>query len=116
MYIKGRFTSLNAYILANRGNKYRANKLKQQNQAMVKYQIPRGTKFECPCKIKFVFHIKDKRTDPDNISATGHKFALDALVQQGVIPNDSFRYIRGFVDEFVVDDEWGVEIMRMEVE
>ena len=115
MYIKGRFTSLNAYIKTERGNKYKANKLKQYNQSLVKYQVKRGTQFECPCKLMFTWHIKDKRSDADNI-AFAKKFILDALVQANVIPNDSFRYIRGFVDEFVIDDEWGVEIMRMEVE
>jgi len=58
----------------------------------------------------------DERRDPDNIMA-GQKFILDGLVQAGVLPNDSQKYVRGIVHRFKVDRKnprVEVEIVDME--
>jgi Holliday junction resolvase RusA-like endonuclease len=112
MFIKGKFTSLNNYISAERTNRYKAAALKKAQTQLVYYQV-RGLKIETPCKIKMTWHIKDKRTDPDNI-AFAKKYILDGLVQANVIPDDTFAHIKGFVDEFVVSKEVGVKIERIE--
>lgn len=48
------------------------------------------------------WYCKDKRKDPDNISA-GKKFWIDALKIAQIIRDDGFKYIAGFTDEFYVD-------------
>lgn len=58
----------------------------------------------------------DHRRDPDNIMA-GQKFIMDGLVQAGVIPDDSQKYILGIVHRFKVDRQnprVEVEIVDME--
>jgi Holliday junction resolvase RusA-like endonuclease len=112
MFIEGQFTSLNAYIRSERGNKYKANQLKQQNTSLVKYQVL-GKKIETPCKLRFIWHVANRRTDPDNV-AFAKKFVIDGLVQANVIPEDSMKYIIGFEDEFIVSKKVGVEVIPFE--
>ncbi len=47
---------------------------------------------------------KDRRRDPDNIVAGGRKIILDGLVEAGILSNDGWSQIRGFVDNFDVDN------------
>lgn len=114
MFIEGKFTSLNNYIAAERTNRYKAAALKKAQTQLVYYQV-RHKKIETPCKLLFTWHIKDKRTDPDNI-AFAKKYILDGLVQANVIPDDTFAHIKGFVDEFVISKKVGVKIERIEEE
>lgn len=55
-------------------------------------------------RIHFTWHErpadKHKQRDPDNIRF-GAKFVLDALVKEGIIPDDSLRYVLGLGDDFV---------------
>lgn len=112
MFIKGKFTSLNKYIQAERGNRHAAAKIKKTETNLVRLQTL-GKKIETPCKLRFTWHIKNLRTDPDNI-AFCKKVTLDGLVKAGVIPDDTFKHIKGFIDEFVVSKETGVKIERVE--
>lgn len=50
------------------------------------------------CLIGFHWVEPDRRRDLDNISA-GRKFILDALVKSGVIADDSWKCVRGFLPE-----------------
>ena len=72
-----------------------------------------------PCKLRFTWYMKDRKKDVDNI-AYAKKFILDAMVNANIIPNDTFRYIKGFIDDFKVIDnvhkEIGVMIERVEVD
>lgn len=61
------------------------------------------------------WHYPDKLLDPDNIRA-GIKFILDGLVMAGILPNDGWKQIAGFKDEFHVDRENPrVEVSLVEV-
>ena len=51
-----------------------------------------------PVRLNFIWYEKTKRRDPDNV-ASAKKFILDALQKQGILPNDSRKYIYGFSDE-----------------
>lgn len=52
----------------------------------------------------FVFRwtVKDRRKDKDNI-AFAKKFILDGLVEAGILPNDGWEYVGGWIDEFYID-------------
>ena len=50
--------------------------------------------------IKITVHEKNRRRDPDNISAGAFKFILDALVMTGTIVDDSQKYVKSL--EFVL--------------
>lgn len=56
-----------------------------------------------PVHITFKFFCKDKKKDPDNISSPIRKFLLDALVLEGILKGDRWRYIKSFKDEFEID-------------
>lgn len=53
-------------------------------------------------RLYFTWFCKDRRQDPDNITA-GRKPILDALQKAGIIENDGWKQISGFIDDFVVD-------------
>lgn len=52
--------------------------------------------------IVFRWIEKNKQRDKDNI-AFAKKFILDSMQEWGIIPNDGWDQILGFVDEFYVD-------------
>ena len=51
---------------------------------------------------KFTWYRKNRRTDPDNI-AFAKKFLLDAMEEVGIIDNDGWKNVAGFIDDFFVD-------------
>jgi len=112
MFIEGKFIKLNEYTKGNRSNKYGGAKMKKQMGNLIYWQIVNKPKFETPCKIKFVWHIKKSKNgqyhDPDNISFS-KKYILDSMQDANIIPDDTFKHIKGFIDEFVISDKEGVE-------
>ena len=103
------FTSLNKMINANRGNYHLGAKIKKRETEFVRLSLLNKQPFTCPCKIKFTWLITNKRTDPDNI-ASCKKQILDGMVKANIIPDDTHRYIKGFIDEFQMSDKEGVII------
>lgn len=91
--------SLNDVIAKNRANKYLGAKFKADieesigwdiKQALVKKELkPINT----PCEIYIKWHEKTKRRDVDNIQSS-QKFILDALVKNGILPNDNRRWVQ----------------------
>lgn len=69
-----------------------------------------------PVRLKFTWHVKNKRTDPDNISSAGRKVILDSMQKVPInghdmmLPRDSFKYLIGFIDEYVFDRKELVDI------
>lgn len=64
-----------------------------------------------PVTLRFRWVEKARRRDPDNIAAGGRKLCLDALVKAGLLPDDGWAQVAGWVDTFEVDrDNPGVEI------
>ena len=108
LIIKGRLPSLNEFILADRTSKYESNNMKKQAQELIIWQIKQqlsGMKIENSVFIQFRWFVKNKKTDPDNISSLGRKFILDSLVKCGVLRNDGYNNIIGFADLFDVDKD-----------
>ena len=104
--IPGRFPGLNDFIDANRrrnGNWSAGNKMKQADQATIRKYLPKGLHYKKAIFIEYNFYEPNTRRDKDNISGYFHKVFQDALVQEGIIDNDSWKYIRGMTDYFEVD-------------
>lgn len=97
--INRQLPSLNDVIAANRTNRYAGAYLKKDieeaigwdiKQALVKGDLKPLT---TPCIVKIHWYEATKRRDVDNIQSS-QKFILDALVKNGVLKNDSRRYVR----------------------
>ena len=109
------FTHLNDYINAERGSWRAASKIKKRETSIVQYELMNKTPFKTPCKIKFTWLIKNNRVDADN-RAWSKKMILDGMVKAHILPDDSMKYVIGFVDEFEISDKVGVRIERIEEE
>ena len=55
-----------------------------------------------PVRVEITWYEKDRRRDPDNIGSA-KKYILDSLVEAGVFPDDGWKYIKGFTDNFEID-------------
>ena len=58
-----------------------------------------------PVVLIFRWVEKHARRDLDNVAAGGRKVIIDGLVEGGVVPDDTRRYVCGFTDEFPVPDK-----------
>ena len=93
--------------------RYKGNSVKQQDTNVVMWSLMNKAPIKTPCKLKFTWLIKNKKTDPDNI-AFSKKSVLDGMVKAHIIPDDTHKYIIGFVDEFEISDKVGVRIEVIE--
>lgn len=103
--IPGKLPGLNEYISAERANKYKAAKLKQDAERRIMYaarQQLRGVRYTEPVVLHYLWVEKNRRRDKDNI-AFAKKFIQDALVRCGVLQNDGWKEIENFTDAFAVD-------------
>lgn len=105
--IYGRLSSLNEYTLKCRGNygQYGGNQLKKKNEkivinAILQDNIKKVTKY--PIKLEYKWIEQNKKRDKDNI-AFAHKFIQDALVESGILENDTWKFIECFSDDFDID-------------
>ena len=119
--IKQKLPSLNQYTIACRSNKYAGAKFKRDIEEAIGWDIkqaltsktlhpPDGAVF-----VRFVWHERTKKRDADNI-ASAKKFILDALVNNGVLKDDSRKYVKGFYDEIIDDTADFVRVEFVEVE
>lgn len=97
----------NEYIDLERGNKYEANKLKQQEKQIIKL-LTRGKKYtgNYPVEVFVKPHYKDYRQDLDNCR---YKGLVDGLVTAGVIKNDNLNHIQRIILEPIFDNKIGIE-------
>lgn len=101
--------SLNDYIAANRSNKYMGANFKRDVEEVIGWSIKQALASKTLYKpktaviLRFEWHERTKRRDADNI-ASAKKFILDALVKNGVLIDDSRKYVKGFYD-LIVDDK-----------
>lgn len=113
--------SLNEYLQKARRSPHAENDMKQsiQDDLMIEmyrqiqekgYQIP----FRVQVDVHFTFIEKDTKRDKDNISATGKKFILDALVQRGVLIDDGWDYIGDYSEKFLLGKKHKVVVKLTE--
>lgn len=106
LIIPDRLNGLNEYISANRTNPKAGNKMKQDAQNLIMWQIRsqlRGIHIKNPVILKYDFYEPNKKRDLDNIASFAHKVIQDSLVKTGVIHNDGWNEITGFLDQFYCD-------------
>lgn len=117
--IEQKLPSLNEIINANRRNKYIGAKMKREIEANIGLYITsarlRGTirAVTYPVTIDIKWHERTKKRDVDNIQSA-QKLILDALQKQGILINDSRRYVRQIYHEIIDDDADYVEVIIME--
>lgn len=105
--IPDRLPSLNEYTRACRSNKYTGAKMKKEAEEIIGWNIKLRLKdihFDAPVRLKFRWFEPNRRRDLDNV-AFAKKFILDALVKNGVLPDDGPKYVIGFTDEFFIDKD-----------
>lgn len=114
MYIDYNFKNWNEYINIERGNKYYANKIKQQEKQIIKILCRNMKKVEkYPIKIEFIKYFKNRNNDIDNIRIKG---ILDGLVNAGILKNDNMNCIEEITLKGKIDKQKnGIEIIIKEV-
>ncbi len=103
--IHGELPTLNAYIQAERGNKYAGAKIKKDATELCAWcckSIPIIDKY--PIDITIQWYTKDIKIDPDNL-AFGIKFILDGMVKAGKIVNDGRKQIASISHEYYLDKD-----------
>lgn len=105
--IEGRLPGANEFINAGYRNRFYANSMKAKAEkkvaeAIEKYGRPHFSK---PVKLGFVWFEPNGRKDCDNV-AFAKKFVQDALVRNGVLDDDSRKYVVGYLgEEFPIDKD-----------
>ena len=112
--IEGKLPSLNEVINENRSNRYAGAKLKKEIESLIGWAIKKAKlpHVEKPCVIEIDWHEATKRRDVDNIQSS-QKFILDAMVKNGILKNDSRRYVKQIYHE-VIDDDTNFVVVRIE--
>lgn len=104
--IQGRFPSFNEYTLANRTNKYAGAGMKKnaENRVIkaINDQLP-DTHIKSPVFVKITWIEGNKKRDLDNI-CFAKKFVLDGMVKSGLIENDNWSHVCGFLDQFAIGE------------
>lgn len=116
--IDAQLPSLNNYIEACRRNAYSGGSFKRQTDKLCAtyIRIARLQPIKNPVTIEFEWHEKTQRRDLDNVSGYGHKTILDALVNCGILKDDSPKYVCGLSDSFVRDRKNFVVVTITEIE
>ena len=118
--VQAKLPSLNDYVAACRANKYQGAKFKEEVETVIGWAIRQSVckrelkPTDKPIVLHFEWHERTKRRDADNI-ASAKKFILDALQKQGIIPNDSRKYVKGFHDTIIDDKSDFVKVEIIEL-
>lgn len=109
--IEGRLPSLNEYILASRSNKYYGASMKKKQELYISAFILKAMHdgeleeiTDYPISLHIDWFEQNNRRDIDNITF-GTKFIQDALVRNGVIEDDSRKYINELTHRVMTDKE-----------
>ena len=104
LVIQGTLPSLNEIIRVAKSHPQAYANLKRQHTMNIsmnaRHQIKK--RVQPPVELIFTWYCKDRRTDPDNLTAA-RKFVIDGLVESGVLDDDGWEEIAGFTDTWVVD-------------
>lgn len=106
--IPGRLPNMNDYTSACRSGFAKGNKMKQDAQETVMWQIlakMRRVRFDKPVFLLYTFYEPDRRRDKDNVASFARKVIQDALVKCGTIEDDGWGYITGSMEVFKVDKQ-----------
>lgn len=106
LIIKGKLPSLNEYIAAERKHRQIAAKMKREAEDTVLWAAKAShlRKIPTPCVMRYIWTEPNRKRDKDNISSFGRKVIQDALVRGGYLPNDGWKDIEGFTDQFEIGE------------
>ena len=107
--------SLNEYVNACRSNPYVGAKMKKDSEELIGWFIKNIVPFRNPVEVSFTWVEPNRRRDVDNI-AFGKKFILDALVKNGVLQDDSQKYVRALSDSFQIGKDYMIILEIKEIE
>lgn len=107
LFIDYDFINWNEYIRVERGNKYHANAIKQEEKNIIAYIARQKYTGSYPVTLTVRPHFKNKRKDLDNFRLKG---LIDGLVAAGVIKNDNLNCINKIIIEPIFNEKIGVEI------
>lgn len=113
LFIEYDFVNWNTYINYERGNKYRANTIKQTEKQFILWTVKEKYQGKYPITLTIKPHFQNKRRDLDNFRLKG---LIDGLVCAGVIKNDNLTCIDKIIIEAVYSDVIGVEVEITESE
>lgn len=97
--IHRKLPSLNEVIQKNRANRYAGAQFKADIEEAIGWDIKQaltaGTlkPVAIQCIINMIFYETTNRRDVDNIQSS-QKFILDAMVKNGILKDDSRRYVK----------------------
>ena len=114
--IPGELPNLNQIIDMAKTHWTKYREMKAENTDLVAWCAKGQEKVE-RADFFFTWYAKDRRTDPDNLSAA-QKFGFDGLVKAGVMEKDGWKQIRSITHRFEVDREnprCEIEIRRVEL-
>jgi len=113
--IEQKLPSLNEVIGSNRANRMMAAKQKREIQSDILTYI----RLAClngdlvpqrkRCTVSITWHERTKKRDVDNIQSA-QKFVLDAMVEGGILKDDSRKYVAQIYHHIVDDDRDYVEV------
>ena len=118
--IKQKLPSLNDTLRYNRTNAYVGARFKHDIEENIGWSIRQALtsrtlhRVERPVIVKIRWHEKTQRRDVDNIQSS-QKFILDALVNRGVLIDDSRKYVKQIHHEIIDDVTDYVEVELIEV-
>lgn len=99
-----RLPGLNEYTAACRGNRFAGASMKHKAQDQIARCLGGIEPVKGPVTVQIEWMETNARRDCDNI-AFAKKFILDALVSEGILPDDSRKWVKGFRETFPVGDE-----------
>lgn len=108
--IKAKLPSLNDVIAKNRANRYMGAKFKKEIEEVIGWAIKQALTMrtlkpvEKPCYLEIDWHEATKRRDADNVQSS-QKFILDAMVENGILKNDSRRYVKQIYHQIIDDND-----------
>lgn len=109
--------SLNDVIAKNRTNRYVGAKFKKDIEEVIGWAIKQALTMGTlkpvnkSCVIYIDWHESTKRRDSDNVQSS-QKFILDAMVENGILPNDNRRYVKQIYHE-IIDDSVDYVVVRI---
>ena len=104
LIIKGELTDLNSYIRAERGNRYAAAKIKEDETYRVAQECV-ASKLKKMTKIHVMtcnWYCKNERKDTDNVEFA-KKFIMDGLATCKIIPDDTRKYTGSTLHQHYID-------------
>jgi hypothetical protein len=105
LVIPGELPTMNEIINKSKTHWSKYKKMKETYDSIISYYATQQKiKFFKSVKLEITYCRKNRKVDPDNISA-GKKFIIDGLVQAGVLENDGWSEIKGFKENWEVDKD-----------